>query len=136
MKKIILSFIFLMVITTACGPSSLDDFREEGSEKTYALIKELKSIQTHEQLVTATPRITRLFNELTDIMIAAREFKEQHPDADLSEPNQRTLTLNRKLQEEMERLYQIDGCREGIEHCQEEAMLRLDTFEKKREANR
>lgn len=124
-------FLYVALWIGGCSPSSLDEYREEGSEKIVQLIKELKAVHTREQLAAASPRLKRLFNDLIDVMIAARQFHEKHPEADLSEPTPRTLSLSYQLRQEIERLYEIDGCREIIEKCQEEALFRLDTFEKK-----
>ena len=74
---------------------------------------------------------------MTDIIINAREFKLGHPNAEIPELSQKDIILSDQLRSELNRIYTtIEGGREIIEKCQEEALNKLDTFEKTLNAKR
>jgi hypothetical protein len=81
----ILLIAIFSVFLTGCGPRSLDDFREEGEGVTRSLVKELKSIQVRDDLLKSIPHLQKLFDNLVDIIINGREFKEKHPKSETNE---------------------------------------------------
>lgn len=129
MQKLILSFILILAFT-GCARRSLDDFKDEGESVTRSLIQELSKIRNRRQLLTASPKLQRLFNQLTDVMIAAQEFRQKFPDA-----NKDIIFSNNELSDqlrlELNRIYKIEGGRQIIEKCQEQSLYRLDAYEKR-----
>lgn len=122
----LLVFCFLLV---SCEPRSLEDFRAEGQSVTQSLMMELQKIQNREDLLQKVPRLKSLFDELIDVMIRARGFREKHqlePLAITKEDHE----LSDHLRIELNRVYKIEGAVEVIEKCQEDALHRLDAFEK------
>ena len=121
----------------SCSPSSLEDFRYEGEARCRSLVKELQKIETREQLIRIAPVLKRHFEELVTLMIHAREFQEEHSD---EEPGilASDKVASRLLEDELRRVYEIEGGREIMERAQQEALVRLDAFErvfaKKRQA--
>jgi hypothetical protein len=124
-------FSLVLLLLTGCGPKSLEDFREEGEGLTRSLIEELQSIHARDDLVDAAPRLQKLFNELVDVMIASREFKEKHPHLDALPLSKKDHELSDQLRGELNRILHLEGGREVIEKCQEQALERLDAFEKR-----
>lgn len=124
----------LLLLLTACGARSMVEFREEGEAVIRALVKELQPIQTRHELLRAAPRIKKLFNELTTIIIQAEEFQHKHPDSMGAEFYRDEYAAGEQLRLELIRIYAIAGCREVIEKCQEEALVRLDTFERRQKS--
>jgi hypothetical protein len=135
LKKIVLLFC---VGLSSCSPNGLSDFQCEGEERCRALTEELAQIQDRETLLRTAPSLKKKFNELVTLMIQAREFQEKHPDAESAFSTASSASY--KLQQELSRIYSIEGGREVIEGAQQEALVRLDAFEraclKKRQAIR
>lgn len=126
--------IFLLCLSLAlsgCGPRSLEDFREEGEKSTRTLIKELQVIQTREELLQKTAILQRLFDALVTDMIAARDFKEKQGEMEPLELTSKNHELSDQLRQELNRIYRLEGGQAVIEKCQEQALYRLDEFEKK-----
>lgn len=119
----------------SCNLQSLDDFREEGHSITRSLTQELKHIRARDELIASSGRLKQLFNELTDVMIAAKEYQARHPSAEVHEFSQADHIASDQLREELNRIYRLDGAREIIEKCQEEALMRLDAYEKRKRQN-
>lgn len=124
--------ILLLTFLTGCGPRSEEDFREEGEGVTRSLIKELQGIRTREQLNGSLGKIQRHFENLVSIMISAQEYLAAHPEQEKEEPCRPGNDLSDQLRIELNRIYRIDGGRQLIEKSQENALHRLDAFEKRR----
>jgi len=122
-------WLLFVVLLSACGPRSQQDYLREGQRVTLALILELEQIQRHEDLLAVQSRVTRLHEELVDLMISAREYRYEHPGEDSLEADERSEALSRRLQKEMERIARIEGGGEWLERCQEDAAVRLAAFE-------
>jgi hypothetical protein len=125
MKLISLLPLFLMA---ACSPNSLDDFRHEGESQSRALLLDLKKIESREQLIQSEPKLKRHFEELIALMIEARTFQQKHPD-DLSSSEGQSRS-DQELREELRRIYEMEGGREIVERAQQDALVRLDAFER------
>ena len=120
--------LFAISLLYGCSPSSLEDFHYEGESRCRALIEDLQKIHSREELMRATPVIKNHFEELVTLMIHAREFQENHPDENT--PPAFENTVSSLLEEELRRIYALEGGREIIERTQQEALVRLDAFEK------
>lgn len=123
--------LFSCLLLTSCGSNSLEDFREEGEGITRSLIEELKEIRTREDLMQAIPRLEHLFDNLVDTIIAAEDYKEKNSRADSLELTKENHELSDQLRIELNRIYSLEGGRQVIEKCQEQALHRLDAFEKR-----
>lgn len=121
-----------LVFLAGCGPSSIEDFREEGKKTTDAILYTLKQVHTRDELVHSSPKLKSLFNQLVETMIAAHEFKDSHFQTETAEFADSDRELSLQLKNELKRIYQIEGARELVEKCQEEALHRLDAFEAQR----
>lgn len=130
----VISVLSLGFILQGCSPSSLEDFHYEGESRCRALIKELHNIHDRDELARVAPVLKKHFEELVALMIHAREFQESHPDEPLpalSEGGTSSL-----LEEELRRIYALEGGREIVEGAQHEALVRLDAFERARAKKR
>ncbi len=131
MKKLFVMITLSCLI--GCTPHSIDDFRAQGNGVMYHLVKELKKVQTLDQLLAVSHRLKPLFNKLVTIMIQARRFQEKHPDRSyLWHPEKNSIAAE-KLREQLQRIYTIQGARKVMEEIQKEALHRLDAFEKMNE---
>ena len=120
----------MLVLLSGCGPRSQEDYRYEGQRVSKALVRELQTVHRTEDLNPIEVRVTRLFDELVDIMIAAREYRYEHPSEEPLEVDERSQTVSRQLQREIERIRSLEGGAEWLERCQEEAEFRLAAFER------
>ena len=125
----IASYSLICFLGTACGSSSLEDFREEGNKVSSSLISELKNVHSRDDLILAGSRLKQHFNQLVEVMIAANEYKETHPQAEPAEFADRDQELSSILKEELKKIYRLEGGRELIEKYQEEALNRLNAYE-------
>lgn len=123
--------VCILCLATGCGTRSLDDFREEGEGVTRSLIQELQTIHTREQLLSSSGRLQRLFDNLVNVMMAAEEYCSGHPELEKGELMPHNHELSDQLRIELNRLYRLEGGRQFIEKCEENALHRLDAFKKK-----
>ena len=121
----------IILILTSCGPSSLEDFKEEGLSISKSMTEELHQIHSRDDLVASSPRLKKLFGDLVDLIIAAYEFKDSHPEYHL-EGVEKLISNSQPLREEVSRIYRIEGARELLEKIQEESLNRLDAYERRR----
>lgn len=121
---------FFLILLVACSPASVQDFQREGESICRDLTRELKKIQTREELVKAAPKLKAKFDKLVDLMIEARAF--QRESEEVFDPISNHSEVSRLLLCELRRIYQLEAGRETIEKTQKEALLRLDAFERKR----
>ena len=122
---------WLLLIVSACSPSSMSDFRHEGEARARAIAEQLGQIETREQLLQAEPQLKKHFEALVDLMIEAREFQDKHMEEVAVEPFSEERA-DHALEEELRRVYTIEGAREVIERAQQEALVRLDAYERTR----
>lgn len=124
-------YIFLVfLLLFGCSPASMEDFRDQGREQVRELLQEMRIIHTRQDLVHAQPRLKMHFEKLTQIMMEARQYKENHPEAVILEPAEVDRSLSLELEKEMHRLLYLEGGEELLEKAQEGALYRLDHFEK------
>ena len=112
----------------------------EGESRCKALVEELRKIDNREQLARAQPLLKKYFEDFVTLMIRAREFQEKHFDINNELSIASESSISSQLEEQLRRIYALEGGRELIERAQQEALVRLDAFErartKKREAIR
>lgn len=126
-----LFFFFLLLISTGCSPRSLQDYKEEGEGVVRTLVEELKAIRSRDELLSASGRLRRHFDRLAEIMVSAEEHRREHALSETDECYVPNRELSDQLREELNRLYRIQGGRQIIEKCQEQALHRLDAYQKK-----
>ena len=131
-----MKFFYLMTLfflTTsiffACSPSSISEYRNEGEGRTRDLIAELENIYSREELVKASPRLKRLFEELVDLIVEAKIDQKERPELFYEDFAKKENRFNDKLRNELNRIYRIDGGRELVEKAQKNALHKLDSFE-------
>lgn len=112
-----------------CAPSSQKEFQKEGESISRQLLSDLQKIQNTEELIKNQPLLKKRFSDLVDLMIAAREFQEEHQEE--IEPAVFDERFNELIVIELSRIYQMERGRELIEKAQREPMNRLDLFERK-----
>ncbi len=125
--RILVVFLCFLV---SCSPNSLEDYQCEGELYCRNLVKELCQIDNYEQLLRAEPILKKHFENLVDLMIKAREYQERHLEEHMGESVVSDLQSSYQLEEELRRIYTIEGGREIIEKTQHEALVRLDAFER------
>ncbi len=103
----------------SCGPSSIEDLRYEGEAQTRKLARDLRAIETKEELQKAVPKLKKRFNQIADLLVEARSFPKEE-----GEPS----AASEELFAELARLYEWPGGRELIESAQTEAVHRLRDF--------
>lgn len=115
-----------LLLLCGCTPSSSKDFQQEGEARCRLLIKDLQKIETRDQLLSQESHLKKHFEALVDLMIAAREFQERHWDDFTQDPEENSAEA--PLQEELRRIYAIEGGREIVERAEHEALVRLDGY--------
>lgn len=122
--------LMLWVFLSGCNPHSVEDFHHEGQAYSRALIRDLQKVHTREELAQSASHLKKHFEKLVDLMIRARTFQEEHPEESLCVPFQSETTISDELEEELRRVYLIEGGRQIVERTQQEALVRLDAFER------
>ncbi|MBS0619871.1 MAG: hypothetical protein JSS61_00215 [Verrucomicrobia bacterium] len=125
-----------LLLLAGCAPSSMEEYRAEGESRCRLLVRDLEGIENRQQLLLSEATLKKHFDALIDLMIEAKKFHLAHPDDTSSEMS----AAEEVLQEELRRIYRLEGGREIVERAQSEALIRLDAFERsitrKRESNR
>lgn len=119
----------LILLISSCAPSSYEDFRHEGEACARALVKDLRQIESYDDLLTMQPVVKKHFEKLVDLMIEARQFQLKNPDLELIDIEE---TYSYLLKEELKRVCQMEGGKEILEKMQHEALVRLDAYERSR----
>ena len=121
MKKLL-----IILILVGCNPSSYEDFQLEGDAHCRKMLNTLKCIQDRQQLMQAQPILRQHFEDLVDLMIAARKFQQSSLDSKEFYPSFYSIALK----EELKRLYEIEGGREIVVSTQKQAFTGLGTMER------
>lgn len=115
-------YALILLLFTACSPSSRADYYREGEEQAKALAKTLSRVHSIEDLIEESGVIKKRFEKLTALAIKAEEYRKKHPDEELP-----TSTLaSDMLQYELERLCLIEGARPLLIKLQKNPMEDLD----------
>ena len=109
-----------------CNPSSYEDFQCEGDAHCRKMLSTLKAIQDRQQLLQAQPILKQHFEDLVNLIIAARKFQQNNLEIKDFHPSFYSV----HLKEELKRIYEIESGREIIEKAQKQAFLRLSTWER------
>jgi hypothetical protein len=113
-----------------CSPNSTQEFYRQGEAQSKALVLDLKKIENQEQLLQAEPVLKKHFESLIILMIQACEFQQKHPDDVIVDSSDCEKSASFELEEQLRRIYSIEGGREVIERTQHEALVRLDAYER------
>jgi hypothetical protein len=114
----------LFLLLAGCARQSTEDFQEEGESHVRRLTAILQDVHHRDELAARLPQLKKEFEELVDLMIAARHYQIEHPHADFED-----RAKDEEFLYELQRIYRLEGGREGIEKAQREALLRLHAFE-------
>lgn len=124
-------FVFLLFLAS-CSSNSLEQYQYEGEALCKALVKEMREIETRDQLAQALPRLKKQFEAVVVLMIEAKEYQRNHPGEEGVDPADFDHPHADALKEELTRLCRLEGGREMIEKAQAESLIRLDRFLKKK----
>ncbi len=127
MKKVN-SLLCLLLFFCSCSPNSAQEFQKEGETHCRNLVLELQKIEDREQLIAAEHKLKKQFEELIDLIIEAREYQQKQIDSDEAAFEENGFEA--PLEKELRRIYTIEGGREVIERTQQEALVRLDAYER------
>lgn len=121
--------LILLIGLYGCSPSSSEDFQREGEALTRTLIKHLEAIETQEDLLRAEPALKKDFEAYVDLISQAREQQLRRADEIVVDASS-DFSVSGELKEAMRRIYAMEGGREIIERAQQEALVRLDAYER------
>lgn len=125
MLKKFFSTLFLCSLIS-CSPASPDEFANESERIQKELVRQLRDVETLDDIAKRGPKIRSLSFELVELMKKADVYyKKTH-----QEIVPRDLPITEVLRSEMKRIYQLDGGREMIEKYQREALFLLDEYAK------
>lgn len=127
MRKI----IWALFLLCACSPNSSEEFQQEGEARCRSLLIDLQKIENREQLLAAEAKLKKHFEAMIDLIIEARQFQQEQMEEGESDPVFRINAAEDDLQKELRRIYAIEGGRELVERSQQEALIRLDAYERK-----
>ena len=113
-----------------CAPNSSEEFQQEGETCCRLLAIDLQKIENREQLLLAEMKLKKHFEALIDLIIEAREFQQKKVEDVFNDTSFRENSAEAMLENELRRIYTIEGGREVIEKTQQEALVRLDAYER------
>lgn len=93
-----------------------------GQKKARELLAELKKLKSRDQLMDASERLERCYEEIADLMLLVKMNVKQQKGVEFTDQDQQ---LNEKIRLELLRIYRIDGGREILEKCQKKALDKL-----------
>lgn len=109
---------WILIFLCSCGPATFDDLRVEGDAEIRLLAKELRGIETKEELQKAIPRLRKRYNRIADLLIEAKKYPPVDDEGSLA---------SEELFVELARIYEMPGGREGIELAEAQALKRLQS---------
>lgn len=124
--KCILSLLLLF----SCSPNTPEEFGREGEARCRSLASVLSGIENTGQLLRAESELKKHFESLVDLMLEARDFQKRHPDDSFWDINDVGNVASLLLEEQLRRIYALEGGREVIERAQHESLVRLDAWER------
>ena len=128
LSRIFSSFylIFYSFFLASCQ-SSYENYREKGQHLVHELILELRQIHSRDQLLAAQISLKKIYSSLAALIIEAELYRRKYPDEELLEFVFEERIYSEQLRKELNRLYEIEGGRECMEKCQEQALFLLGT---------
>lgn len=118
---IIQKVFWVIMFTLFCSYSSSGYIQKKSIKILKELLFQLDNIHTINELLDKELILQRQFEKMVDLIIEAKKLQIERIDNE---------ELSNALQKSMQRIYQIDGGQEIIEHLQCSALQRLDRFEK------
>ena len=104
---------------SACAPSSVDEFRQQGEEAAASLTDEMRRIHSKEELQAALPKLRKKYLRIAKLALAARELARE--DGESFPPTE----ASDELYAEIARLYELPGGRELLRSAQAESFKLL-----------
>lgn len=121
--------LILLIFLIACNKKTDGYFRAESRAHVKQLIDTFERIQTLEDFKELQSELRTQLVELVDLMIEIRKYQLKNGrtwDMEMDD-----LALSDQLCYQMNRVLRIDGAKEMLQSCQREALLTLDSFQKK-----
>ena len=119
-------FFLLFFFVRPSHSDSLLSYRQEGREITQKLIYQLRQTKDYQQLIAGKNELKQKFNQLAKMMIAAHAlYLQKGALSSYLFISEEEHILSEQLKAELDRLYQIEGCRQMLESCEEEALQSL-----------
>ena len=131
MRKI---YFCLICILVSCSPNSIEEFQLEGEAVAKELLNDLVKVQSLKDLKSEGPKLKKEYNQLVEIMIAAKKFQNRHLGDEV--PGHIGLEVSEALKKEFIRIYQLEGCLEVMEALQRESLHKLDLYHQRSEARK
>lgn len=107
-------WFLILFFLTACSSPSPEHYRERGSALVRALVKELKKVNTREELMDHEARIRELFYEITSLTLEINTYLKAHSEMEIPLFTRQDQDLSDALQHELNRLLRKEGCQEFI----------------------
>lgn len=118
----------VFVALAGCG-ESVEGFRHKGAKRAECFAQDLGRIENAQDLRQSENRIKKHFNALVDLMIAARQWQAKRGCEDVPVPEM--CASYRHLQQELTRISLMEGGKEFLQRAQQEALIRLDRYERR-----
>jgi hypothetical protein len=122
------SICFLFLLLTSCGSQKWEKKALRVDATAHLIQEELHGVNDKEALLEKQERLKNLFSELILFLCEADAVRrERGYDGVFS----LSLKECRNLQNELNRIQLIEGCKEIIENCQRDALHFLDAYDRK-----
>lgn len=125
-------WLVLLFLISGCSPHSSREFQKEGERLCLDLVEILQEVETREGLLAKEKLLQKKFGYFVDLMIQARLWQEGHPEAEEWENTEIFNRASELLRCELSRVYQLEEGREIMERSEQEALVRLDAYERER----
>ena len=122
-----IALILLLMTGVGCTTSQLEKSQKQVLKEISKLSLVLESVHTKEELIQRESDIRKISLQLAEGMISLRKLS-------FANENVKGLIDKRcgmKLKEELNRIYQINGCQEIYEDMTQDALYLLDAFDQK-----
>lgn len=113
--------LWVIVLVFFCSYSPSLYIQKKSVKILKELLFQLENINTINELLDRELILQRQFEKLADLIIEAKKLQIDTIDNE---------ELSNALQKSLQRIYEIDGGQEIVEHLQCNALQRLDRFEK------
>jgi hypothetical protein len=120
---------FALLFLPGCSSSSPQAIENKALLLSSQFLSLLQQIDSRDSLISHKDEISLYYSEFANLIIDFESLANS--DSDLPSTKTPPRPICKSLQLELARIYKIEGGREFMEDCQEDAIYKLTTFERK-----
>jgi phage shock protein A len=120
-------WVLLLLTVVACTTGQVEKSQKQVRKEVFNLATVLESVHTKQELIQKESEIRKISLQLSESMITLKKLSFENENFKGIEDKSAGL----KLKAELDRIYQINGCKQIYEDMTQDALYLLDAFDQK-----